>query len=410
MDDSYEVIIVGGGIAGSALAGALAEQSKAVLLLEGQREFRDRVRGEFILPWGVREVQRLGIEQTLLDAGGEYASTAILYDEVLTRTESEASALRIPEMAPGVPGTLNVGHPEASRALLRRAAELGATVVMGAEAVQVTAGSAPYVSWSSNGEHRGAACQLVVGADGRSSGVRRALGIEIDQDQPVIFGAGLLVKGDPSFRGRVCFGTVGEQYTSAVPRQNNLTRLYLFVDICRQSEFTGTSRVESFLKWFPTDVFPESETLVASGPAGPCGGSPMNCSWTTSPPTAEGAVLIGDAAGWNDPIIGQGLSVALRDARMVSEVLSEGDWSPAAFDGYVEERAVRMKRLRVASLVTTAMRCTFTDEGRRRRARWMQATENDELVGAQIACSFLGPDRLPADAFNDEALQRTLNL
>ena len=140
------------------------------------------------------------------------------------------------------------------------------------------------------------------------------------------------------------------------------------------------------------------------------GVAPMNCSWTTSPPRSEGAILIGDAAGWNDPVIGQGLSVALRDARMISDVLSNADWSPQAFDGYVEDRAERMKRLRVASRVATAMRCTFTEEGRQRRARWMQASETDEVVGSQVACSFLGPDGLPEEAFSEDALQRTLDL
>ena len=64
-------------------------------------------------------------------------------------------------------------------------------------------------------------------------------------------------------------------------------------------------------------------------PAGPCAFYPMNDSWTDEP-YAPGAVLIGDAAGWNDPIIGQGLAVALRDVRVVTDILRAGpDWSPA---------------------------------------------------------------------------------
>ena len=46
----------------------------------------------------------------------------------------------------------------------------------------------------------------------------------------------------------------------------------------------------------------------------------MNDTWTDSP-CAPGVVLLGDAAGWNDPIIGQGLSIALRDVRMVADVV-----------------------------------------------------------------------------------------
>ena len=41
-------------------------------------------------------------------------------------------------------------------------------------------------------------------------------------------------------------------------------------------------------------------------------------------PYVDGVVLIGDAAGHNDPIIGQGLSIALRDARIVRDLVLDG--------------------------------------------------------------------------------------
>ena len=69
---------------------------------------------------------------------------------------------------------------------------------------------------------------------------------------------------------------------------------------------------------------------------------------------ADGVVFAGDAAGFSDPTIGEGLSVALRDARMIRDVLLGGeDWSKEAFTPYVEERAERMRRLRFAVQVFT---------------------------------------------------------
>ena len=48
-------------------------------------------------------------------------------------------------------------------------------------------------------------------------------------------------------------------------------------------------------------------------------------------PFAEGVVLIGDAAGYNDPLIGQGLSLALRDTFILSEILLSAErWSRSA--------------------------------------------------------------------------------
>ena len=41
----YDLIIVGGGIAGSALAVSLAQTGRSILILEKDGEFRDRIRG-----------------------------------------------------------------------------------------------------------------------------------------------------------------------------------------------------------------------------------------------------------------------------------------------------------------------------------------------------------------------------
>ncbi len=47
-DVTVDVAIVGGGIAGAALATVLARDGYEVLLLERQTSYRDKVRGEFL--------------------------------------------------------------------------------------------------------------------------------------------------------------------------------------------------------------------------------------------------------------------------------------------------------------------------------------------------------------------------
>ena len=61
----YDLITVGGGLAGAALARSLAQEGARVLVLEREREFRDRVRGELVHPWGVAEARKLGIYDLL---------------------------------------------------------------------------------------------------------------------------------------------------------------------------------------------------------------------------------------------------------------------------------------------------------------------------------------------------------
>jgi flavin-dependent dehydrogenase len=55
----YDLVIVGGGLAGSALAAAMAPTGTRVLIVERDAVFRDRVRGEGMLPWGVAEARQL---------------------------------------------------------------------------------------------------------------------------------------------------------------------------------------------------------------------------------------------------------------------------------------------------------------------------------------------------------------
>jgi 2-polyprenyl-6-methoxyphenol hydroxylase-like FAD-dependent oxidoreductase len=357
----------------------------------------------------VREVVALGVEEVLLGAGGSYAGGFIPYDETLDPATAEATTVALSVITPDVGGQLNVGHPQASEALLAHAAAVGADVRRAVADVRVTAGDAPEVSWRAGEGPNLARCRLVVGADGRASTVRRQLGIALEERPAEVFGAGLLVRTADGLAGANAFGTEGENCFLAFPREGDVTRLYLMVDIGRQPEFTGSGRTDRFLSSYRATCFPGSEAYASAEVVGPCGGAPMTDSWTLGPPAVPGAVLIGDSAGWNDPLIGQGLSIAFRDARMVSDVLLEGsDWSVGAFAGWVHERRERMHRLFVAAHVATRLRCDFSEIGRRRRRKALDAMFTEPAVLAQVACTLMGPEAFPAEAFSDEAVAATL--
>ena len=57
--ESCDVVVVGAGIGGSALATALAGDGLQVRVLEQTVEYEDRVRGESMMPWGVAEARAL---------------------------------------------------------------------------------------------------------------------------------------------------------------------------------------------------------------------------------------------------------------------------------------------------------------------------------------------------------------
>jgi len=65
----YDVIVAGGGLGGSALAKIMADAGARVLVLEQETRFKDRVRGEFLPPWGVAEARQLALEDKLRSCG-----------------------------------------------------------------------------------------------------------------------------------------------------------------------------------------------------------------------------------------------------------------------------------------------------------------------------------------------------
>src|SRR5215468_7072539 len=117
MTEQRDVVIVGAGIGGAALATVLARAGLGVLLLERQAVYRDKVRGEYMAPWGVAETQRLGLTDVLLRAGGGHSTRIVVYDEGVPREIAEVNPLPLEGVVPGVPGSLNVGHPQACEAL-----------------------------------------------------------------------------------------------------------------------------------------------------------------------------------------------------------------------------------------------------------------------------------------------------
>jgi 2-polyprenyl-6-methoxyphenol hydroxylase-like FAD-dependent oxidoreductase len=66
----YDIVTVGGGVGGSALAKAMAERGARVLVVEREARFKDRVRGGALAPWGVAEAQALGLLEVLRDRCG----------------------------------------------------------------------------------------------------------------------------------------------------------------------------------------------------------------------------------------------------------------------------------------------------------------------------------------------------
>jgi 2-polyprenyl-6-methoxyphenol hydroxylase-like FAD-dependent oxidoreductase len=118
----------------------------------------------------------------------------------------------------------------------------------------------------------------------------------------------------------------------------------------------------------------------------------------------NGVALIGDAAGANDPSLGQGLSVCMRDARELRDaLLRDADWDTAIED-YAERRATYFAVLREYARWMAVLRIEAGPEADERRARMNRAREVDPTQGGFASIIAHGPDGLVAD----EAARRHL--
>jgi 2-polyprenyl-6-methoxyphenol hydroxylase-like FAD-dependent oxidoreductase len=406
---AYDLIIVGGGIGGSALATVLARAGRSVLLLEQSEAYEDRVRGEWIAPWGVAEVQRLGLYDLLRGAGGHHVTRHVTYDESLAPEAAEARTLPLNIFAPGVPGPLCLGHPRHCQTLFDAAQAAGADARRGVVVTGMGFGAAPFVTFQEDGTETRATARLVVGADGRTSQVREAAGIALHQDKPHHWFAGLLVEGaeawDPELQG---IGTEGDFGYLAFPQGGGKVRVYGGYALNQAQRFKGPDGPRRFLDAFAMACSPNNRALVAGRPAGPLFSYVNADSWTDRP-FAEGVVLVGDAAGWNDPIVGLGLSITYRDVRIVSDLLlASDDWSSAGLAPYAEERAERMRRLRFAASIQAALDMEFGPEAKARRKRHFERMAQDPSVGLHGVAVMAGPETVPAEFFTPESRARVL--
>ena len=115
---------------------------------------------------------------------------------------------------------------------------------------------------------------------------------------------------------------------------------------------------------------------------------------------------MGDTAGWSNPVTGQGLAIAMRDARMITDLCLEGDgaWTTAQSRLYADERSERMRRLRHASaLIDLVMAHGQSDRAAKRKVMFKRMHGNPMLGKALEACH-LGPWNVPEAAFTPSHL------
>ncbi len=330
MKTEYDIIVVGGGLAGAVAARKLAELGRRVLVLERETAFRDRVRGEQMHPWGGAAARRLGIYDELLATCGHDAR----YNNAYVAGH-QASHRDLHATTPyGGIGVTTFHHPEMQEVLLASAVRAGATVRRGAETRSLAGGTTPHVVFSDRTSTHEVTARVVIGADGRTSKVR-AWGGFLSRRAPErlrIAGALLQHTTAPVDGLHMCVAPHGNMLLC--PLGDGRARAYFIYDIAvaGRRSLSGKTKVDEFLRLCRETGAPAGwlEGVVLAEPLADFEGANQ---WVEHP-HRDGIVLVGDAAATLDPSFGSGLSKVLLDVERLLEALGSTDDRNAALDAY----------------------------------------------------------------------------
>lgn len=333
----FDIITVGGGLGGAALAKVMAERGARVLVIERERIFADRIRGEWIAPWGVAEALKAGVYNTLLE------HCAIETPYILTPGLAPVRDLRAttPQRLPA----LTFHHPAMQEAMIDAAEAAGAEVWRGAAVNNVRPGAPPIVTVERSARIEDIKARLVVCADGRSSMARQWGRFETVRAKQKLLGAGVRFEKELGGDHTLTYGLNPFMQRAALvlPIGNGLMRGYIMYPASQIERLQGADDVSRFVEESVRTGL-DSAFFAGARAVGPLASFDMTESWVEHS-YRDGVALVGDAAGSTDPTWGQGLSITLRDVRLLSENLRAGDDWELAGNRYAEARTAYFKRL-----------------------------------------------------------------
>ena len=328
----YDIITVGGGLGGAALAKSLAERGARVLVLEREKRFKDRIRGEFLAPWGVVETQALGLYDLLRATCARECPALGFYTEpnfVEPRDLITTTAQKLP--------AFTFYHPAMQEVILEAAAEAGAEIRREAHVRNVTAGDAPSVEVEQDGRVEEIKARLVVGADGRNSVVRKWAGFAVQHDPERLILSGVLFEEMGGPQEGTIFFVVNPNLSLATPmapQGGGRVRAYLVQTKATGTRLQGAGDVPRFISESIKSGVP-AEWYENARPVGPLATFDGADSWVDRP-YSKGVALIGDAAAATDPSWGQGLSLTLTDVRILRDLLLRNENWDEAGHAYAE--------------------------------------------------------------------------
>lgn len=369
----YEVIICGAGVGGLALAVALGRRGRRVLLIEKHHAEARVHRGELLQPRTLEILEEWGVLQELQERG----SLPIMAMEART-----AQGVYMGELNYGLLSeSYNYGLAQYYHEIKSSLYEIARCLVdirYGTRILNLERdawGKVIGVRAAHGDREEVITAQLVVGADGRVSQVRREIGISVRMFEYPHQLVGFDLADIHHLAPKMCAFLSRDGVRVLYPMPGDHARLYVQI---KSGEFASIKRKgprawqEELLSWTPGLRIVENYL--------PCDltSAQLQGAWSYSASTWSKAsvALLGDAAHYVHPTAGQGMNAAIIDAWSLAHALEETAGNRKLTPNLLERTLMRYdERRREFNFVGTlchrmALFCTSTSKYRRALTHW----------------------------------------
>jgi geranylgeranyl reductase family protein len=320
-----DVVVAGGGPAGSTLAWALAMRGVRVVVLERARFPREKVCGDYVDPRGLHVLKAMGALEDLQRTERLKVTRTATFVDWVREYDGPIPFYGTIEHLP--PYGLTIAREELDAAMLQAAAKAGALVHEDTAITEVRAG-AHGVSVTAK---RGAqsvrySARLIAGADGVNSLVARTQGLAMNDPRrtAVAIRAYALLDAPAGgsgeahiFYDRESFPGYGWMFTASDGRVNLgvglLSEARSRADVHLPSLFDRF--VEGLRRHHPLCAGLQLDSKPIGGAVKMYGGA--------GPNHFDGGVLVGDAGSFVDPMTGEGITPGMESALLAAPVLAD---------------------------------------------------------------------------------------
>lgn len=377
-----DVLIIGGGPAGSTAAAILAERGRKVVLLEKDRHPRFHI-GESLLPLNLRLFDRLGVRDRV-EAIGVYKPGARFVSDSHGGKHVEFAFANGPN--PDYTYAYQVRRSEFDTLLFRRARESGAQAEEGVRVMDVALDARVghlVVARDAEGRERRWRARFLMDASGRDTFLATRMQSKRryqHHHSAALYGhfRGVTPFGDaPEEDGNITIHLFDEGWIWMIP----LPRGVMSVGLVSTPEFFKRRKgsFEEYLLGTLAGVPSVAERMEKAELISPVTAT-GNYSYRSQVMRGEGWVMIGDAYAFLDPVFSSGVLLAMASAEMGAEAADVWLDDPAraepmlrAFEHKVN-RAIRTFAWLIFRFHTPVMRDMFMSPSNRFRMR-------DGLIG-----------------------------